>query len=848
MKSIMKTIQKYLSTFTATLIIIALSMAFTGRAQAQQSFILNLQGQTMSFTNAQRTILVNTGNNGTNVGSIHKYNNVITKDGIVVYAKMKVAARVNATITNWDDDVETGDPMRFQPRIGSSNTNGGYVVYELEFFNTANDLPVYVYNYNLTGIDIDGSSSSNREYVEVGGYTSYTVNNPTGLTISTNNSTGRTRFLGISTSLPGVTFDNSAAFIANFMNPNNKISFALGQTRSNTERMYSVQLGVAGGVFTTPTTTNNPLPIAVDDVGTPVSYITGGVAVTNVLSNDLYNGQPLNPNNFYLTLVNSPHPGITLNTSNGQVSVAPGTPAGNYTLNYQICNKNASSDCDVADVFVKVLGADLQISKTANVSQITAGQNIQYTLTVTNNGPTEAYDVIVNDQLPSGLTVVSAVPSTGTWAAPNWNLGTLNSQASATLTITASIANSFSGNLVNSATVSSTTPDPNSTNNNSSVTVSVTAATQPPIANNDQANTSVNTPVDIYVLENDEQGSSALNPASITFTGTLPNPSTQGVFTVNPSTGVVTFTPANNFTGTVTLNYQVCNLDNLCAQAAITVNVIPGASIFYPAASMGTLAFEDLWPSKGDYDFNDMVIDYRFETIINYNNYIESITATFKIRAFGASFRNGFGFQIPGAVNPAHLTVSGYSLTESYINLESNGVESGQSKPTVIVFDNAFGQMQHPGQGIGVNTDPSAPYVQPKTLTVTITFKPNTYSINDVNIADFNPFLIVNGDRTREVHLPGFAPTSLASTQFFGTFDDASNPGQNKYYLTANNLPWALNIYESIDYMKEKVDILQGYLKFAQWAMSGGTAFPDWYKNLPGYRDNSNIYPIPTKK
>lgn len=87
----------------------------------------------MSFTNAQRTILVNTGSNGTNVGSIHKYSNVITKDGIVVYAKMKVASKVNANITNWDDDIETGDPKRFQSRIGSSSSSGGYVVYELEF-------------------------------------------------------------------------------------------------------------------------------------------------------------------------------------------------------------------------------------------------------------------------------------------------------------------------------------------------------------------------------------------------------------------------------------------------------------------------------------------------------------------------------------------------------------------------------------------------------------------------------------------------------------------------------------------------------------------------------------------
>lgn len=165
----------------------------TVSTSAQQSFILNVQGQTMSFTNAQRTVVINTGNSGTNAGSKHRYANVITKDGIVVYAILHIVQKVNATITNFDDDNITGEETRFQPRIGSGS-GGGYIVYELEFFNTANDASVFLYNYNITGIDIDGNSSSNREYVEVGGYTNYTVNNPTGLTISTNAQSGRTRF------------------------------------------------------------------------------------------------------------------------------------------------------------------------------------------------------------------------------------------------------------------------------------------------------------------------------------------------------------------------------------------------------------------------------------------------------------------------------------------------------------------------------------------------------------------------------------------------------------------------------------------------------------------------------
>jgi len=267
---------------------------------------------------------------------------------------------------------------------------------------------------------------------------------------------------------------------------------------------------------------------------------------------------------------------------------------------------------------------------------------------------------------------------------------------------------------------------------------------------------------------------------------------------------------------------------------------------FYPALGFGTLAFEDLWPGKGDYDFNDLVIDYQFHILNNTSNFVEKVTGTFIIKAFGASFENGFGFQLADAINAADLTVTGYELTESFVSLEANGTESGQSKPTIIVYDNAFAQMEHPGIGIGVNTTPDAPYVTPDTLVITINFKPNTYSFNDLDISNFNPFIIVNKNRNHEVHLPYYPPTDLVDATLFGQREDDSNPTSNRYYVNAANLPWAINIYESFDYPIEKQEILWAHLKFAEWAMSGGVQFPDWYKNLSGYRNETLIYQVPT--
>ena len=264
---------------------------------------------------------------------------------------------------------------------------------------------------------------------------------------------------------------------------------------------------------------------------------------------------------------------------------------------------------------------------------------------------------------------------------------------------------------------------------------------------------------------------------------------------------------------------------------------------YFPAPGFGTLAYEDLWPAKGDYDFNDLVIDYRFKTVTNASNKVVEIFGTFTVKAFGAAYRNGFGFQLyDDAVNQSHLSVTGYHLTHGIVTLGANGLETGQARPTVIVYDDAYDLMPHPGSGIGVNTTPGAPYVAPYTLNIYILFNTRIYTMTQVDIEHFNPFIFVNHQRGLEVHLPDRPPTGKANPVWFGTIDDNSNPGLSRYYKTVNNLPWAINIYESFDYPVEKVQITNAYNHFVEWAESGGALYPDWYRDLPGYRNAYNIY------
>ena len=253
-----------------------------------------------------------------------------------------------------------------------------------------------------------------------------------------------------------------------------------------------------------------------------------------------------------------------------------------------------------------------------------------------------------------------------------------------------------------------------------------------------------------------------------------------------------------------------------------------------------SLAFEDLWPGKGDYDFNDVVVSYRFNQITNAQNQVVEVDATIIPEASGATLSNGFAFQLPYTPDKVQ-SVTGASLKHNYITLSSNNTEAGQSKAVVIVFDNAFDLLPMPGLGVGTNTEPSAPYVTPTPLNLIITLS-TPIALSQAGIPPYNPFIIVNGNRNREVHLADQPPTDKVDGSDFGSVDDNSIPSQNRYYKTANNLPWAINIAGKFSYPIERAAINTAYLKFSDWAQSSGASYPDWYQDVSGYRQASAIY------
>jgi uncharacterized repeat protein (TIGR01451 family) len=127
-------------------------------------------------------------------------------------------------------------------------------------------------------------------------------------------------------------------------------------------------------------------------------------------------------------------------------------------------------------------GADLAITKDGPAGRAPTGQNMTYTVTVTNNGPDPAADVVVTDTLPPTVTFISANPSQGSCLQAagivTCNLGALGSLASATITIV--VRPTQAGQITNVASVTASTEDAIDGNNSATEVTIVCRITSRP--------------------------------------------------------------------------------------------------------------------------------------------------------------------------------------------------------------------------------------------------------------------------------------------------------------------------------------------------------------------------------
>ena len=141
--------------------------------------------------------------------------------------------------------------------------------------------------------------------------------------------------------------------------------------------------------------------------------------------------------------------------------------SGNITNTVNVGNK--TSNCTIVSGDI----VDLEIHIVADKSEIYVGDNVVYTVTVINNGPSDAINTIANILIPNALSILSYNATKGTFdiTSGNWSIGNLTNGEKVVLTFVAKALNE--GNSTVYVNVTSETFEVIMENNYDNVTVKV---------------------------------------------------------------------------------------------------------------------------------------------------------------------------------------------------------------------------------------------------------------------------------------------------------------------------------------------------------------------------------------
>lgn len=235
----------------------------------------------------------------------------------------------------------------------------------------------------------------------------------------------------------------------------------------------------------------------------------------------------------------------------------------------------------------------------------------------------------------------------------------------------------------------------------------------------------------------------------------------------------------------------------------------------------GVYAFEDEWPKAGDYDMNDVLVQYTYQKVFNIFNEILSESFTFKtLYNKSTVFTNGLGFILSNEGNAQSIEYFIRKENEKDFTVASGADKFTRESNAIILTDN-------------VKTNPNAEYK--------VTFKYGDKNSNKKQEISIDAFIYrpsKEGNRL-EVHCPMKKPTSKVDTSLFGQYEDCSKPNEGIYYVSnqENIYPFAFylsnananDIAELKNFDKnEKKSISEIYPKFIDWAKYGTNA--DWYK------------------
>ncbi|MEQ8329861.1 MAG: hypothetical protein RH859_05280, partial [Longimicrobiales bacterium] len=361
-------------------------------------------------------------------------------------------------------------------------------------------------------------------------------------------------------------------------------------------------------------------------------------------------------------------------TINATVTAAAGATLTNTASlsGHDQADTNAANNSASASLTVKAV--DLALAKTVDVAAPIAGAQVNFTVTLTNNGPDAATGVTVTDALPAGLTEYGHVASVGTYDGTTWTVGSLGNGATATLTITADVGSGTGGSTLTNTAVLGTVVegDTNAANNSASASVNVQYQ---PLARNYTAPGNTQLRAGAYAAPTTPHYSNAVTlitgtPGLVVTAGTFAT-SQGGTVTVEAD-GDFLYTPPTGFTGNDTFVYTVHTTQTATVTIAVSETIWWVDNRGAPSGATGRS--HDPFPTTGDGTGAASPGDYVHVANGDGTPYYGlSAGAGRLIYGEGVAFSvPGFGVLVPAGTAPTLAADEGNAL-----NLSSTGFAAG---------------------------------------------------------------------------------------------------------------------------------------------------------------------------
>lgn len=238
------------------------------------------------------------------------------------------------------------------------------------------------------------------------------------------------------------------------------------------------------------------------------------------------------------------------------------------------------------------------------------------------------------------------------------------------------------------------------------------------------------------------------------------------------------------------------------------------------------VAYEDLFPLKGDYDFNDLVVPYQVRLGLNDQGQVLKITGTAYLVARGASYDHDWHLRIdlPNTAAGTYTTVLSFPPGDGRPT-ETSGPTAFAGFLDIPAFEGTQSLLVDP-DSIYTNTQADRPFFQgPRFEFVAEMTAPVDRA--GVEAGPFDPYLLIvqagnTGNEGYEIHLIGKLPTP-----------GSRNDNENRLTFTdVNGYPFAMIIPQNWQYPLERVNLGYAYPQFVNFVQTAGSASKTWY-NAP---------------